>query len=411
MLTPHNARAAFEAAAASLPDNPNTSQGRGIVIPGGGHRYFPSAWVCIRRLRDLGCHLPIELWHLGSTEMSDQMRRLVEPLGVTCVDAIEIRRRHPVRILNGWELKAFSILHSRFEQVLMTDADDFAVIDPAWVFECPEYRRTGAIFWADDPPLPPEDPIWELTGIPYRDEPSVESCQVVIDKKRCWKALALTMWMNEHSDFWYRQIYGDKDTFHLAWRKLGLEYAMPPFPLWRIAFTNCHTDFDGRLAFLHRCHDKWRLESPNRHIPGFVDETFAREYLRQLGERWTERPNVPFRVERADDIERKAANHLSSRVWNWTLGGRSGTLRFLSNGWIENCRSRHLQTWGIHVPHSEPVLCIHGETGLTCRLVAASPMQTCWLGRSALAKGQAAALIETTAGAVSGEVGPAQVFP
>ena len=32
--------------------------------------------------------------------------------------------------------------------------------------------------------------------------------------------------MNEASDFYYRYIHGDKDTFHLAWRFLGQEYAI-----------------------------------------------------------------------------------------------------------------------------------------------------------------------------------------
>ena len=76
-----------------------------IVIPGGGSKYFPCAWVCIQMLRELGCTLPIELWHLGSGEISPTMQRWLQPLGVQCVDAFEVRRKNPTRHLD--ELSIF----------------------------------------------------------------------------------------------------------------------------------------------------------------------------------------------------------------------------------------------------------------------------------------------------------------
>ena len=201
--------------------------GRGIVIPGGGSKYFPSAWVCIRMLRRLGCSLPIEVWHLGPEEIDETMRGLIEPLGVTdrgCTRGAE--RSHPARILNGWEMKPFAVLHSRFEEVLLLDADNVPVIDPTFLFETPEFQKCGAIFWPDYFRLPPDRSIWRIAGVEYRDEAEFESGQIVIDKARCWKALNLTMHLNEYSDFYYDHVHGDKETFHIAWRKLGQEYAM-----------------------------------------------------------------------------------------------------------------------------------------------------------------------------------------
>ena len=114
--TEQNARAVADESVRTAPAWPEGRfGGRGIVICGGGDRYFPSAWVCIRMLRQLGCELPIELWQLWSSELSEPLRRLVERQGVRCVDASAVRRQFPVRILNGWELKPFAILHSAFE--------------------------------------------------------------------------------------------------------------------------------------------------------------------------------------------------------------------------------------------------------------------------------------------------------
>ena len=62
--------------------------------------------------------------------------------------------------------------------------------------------------------------------MPARDEPAFETGQIVVDKRRCWAELQLTMHFNEWSDFYYQHVHGDKETFHLAWRKLELPFAM-----------------------------------------------------------------------------------------------------------------------------------------------------------------------------------------
>src|SRR5262249_4956240 len=66
-------------------EGPSHYQGAGIVIAGGGVRYFTCAWVCIRMLRRLGCRLPVEFWYLGSKEMDRERRSLLTDLNVKCV--------------------------------------------------------------------------------------------------------------------------------------------------------------------------------------------------------------------------------------------------------------------------------------------------------------------------------------
>jgi ADP-heptose:LPS heptosyltransferase len=300
-LTFETARWRMDYAAASLPVYPGGFQGRGVVVPGGGP-YFACAWVCINRLRDLDCRLPIELWHLGPGEITDSMRKPVESLGVKCIDALEVRKSHPARILNGFEIKPYAILHSRFCEVLLLDADNVPVVDPAFLFDTPEYGEHGAIFWPDYGRLAPTRDIWEVTGVAYRDEPEFESGQIVVDKRRCWDALNLTMWMNEHSDFWYRHIHGDKDTFHLAWRKLGMEYAMPGRAIQTLCIPGrhdgamCQHDFSGSRVFQHRNFAKWAINGERGtntgflghgadvRLPGFMDEDECRGHVDRLRE-------------------------------------------------------------------------------------------------------------------------------
>lgn len=281
---------AFDEAAAAPSEPPCALTGRGVIIPGGGP-YLPGAYVAVTMLRNLGCRMPIEVWHLGSKEMPPAWRSAFSRMGAVTVDAVKLRAEHPSRCLGGLELKAFALAHCGFAEVLLLDADNVPVYDPTALFDAVPYREHGAIFWPDygasRPALPTgaltrSHPIWALTGLPYRGDRELESGQIVVDKRRCYRELTLALWLNQFSDFWYRFVWGDKDTFYLAWRKLGRAWAMPardPVDLAGLAMGQC--DFDGRVVFQHRTGAKWSLDD-NRRIPGFVHEETCLEILAAL---------------------------------------------------------------------------------------------------------------------------------
>lgn len=261
--------------------------GRGVVICAGGMKYFPCVWVCLNMLRRVGCRLPAEIWHLGPEEMPPAMKAILSPLDVEFVDALEVRRTYPVRILNGWEVKPFSIIHSRFQEVLYLDADNVPIVNPEVLFDTPEYRETGAIFFPDFSWLREGDLIWRICGLDGHDEPAFESGQIVIDKARCWKALQVTMHLNEYSDFYYRYMYGDKDTFHMAWRKLRQPYAMPSRgPGILPPCVICQHDFAGRRIFQHRCGPKWTLDGENPAIAWFDCQAECLALIEDLRTKW-----------------------------------------------------------------------------------------------------------------------------
>lgn len=277
---------AREAIATCPPFHGNAS-GRGIVICGGGVRYFPSVWVTVSMLRRAGCELPVQLWHFAG-EVNDEMARAMASLGVSCVNSTTLVQTlaHPPRILRGWELKAFALLHCPFEQVLLLDADSMPVVNPEFLFSSPQFEATGALFWPDFWKFTPDNPVWDVFEVPYREEMQFESGQIVLDRKRSWAALNLSMHYNEHSDFYYSYVYGDKDTFHLAWRRLEQEYAMPEREIEHLNRTMCQHDFQGHRLFQHRNGDKWKLDGTNLRITGFQFEEECWAALSQLRELW-----------------------------------------------------------------------------------------------------------------------------
>ena len=357
-------------------------RGRGIVIPAGGMKYFPCAWVCIKMLRRFGCTLPIEVWHLGPAEMDDEMRALLAPLGVKTVDARAVQRTHPVRILNGWELKAFALLHCAFGEVLLLDADNVPMVDPTFLFDTPEYRQAGAIFWPDYSRLPPERSIWRVTGVPYQDEAEFESGEMVIDKARCWKALHVTMHLNEHSDFYYRHIHGDKETFHMAWRKIGQEYAMPPFPVFSLERTMCQHDFQGRRIFQHRNFDKWRLDGRNSRVAGFAFEKECLEYVGELFEKhgWIPDGVQRWRPEGRSAEEIAAARELTLTRYHYSRVGHDWRpMTFGANGMVAEGAAGCEVFWNVRRSDGTFCLDVFSKSGRTFALIRGA--DGIWRGR------------------------------
>jgi hypothetical protein len=292
-LTFHNLRLATEKFLRN-PNPPPEFVGRGIVICGGGIRHFPGAWVCINMLRNLGCQLPVELWHLGPEELDDHMRSLLEPLNVLSVDAVKLRSQFPIRNLRGWELKPYALLHSRFREVLLLDADNVPVVDPTVLFACAEYTLHGALFWPDYGRDPRGDRIWKALGLIRPDGPEFESGQIVVDKQRCWRALSLALWFNNHSDFFYQHIHGDKETFHLAFARTATPFAVPQTPIHSLPGTMCQHDFAGQRLFQHRSSDKWTLSlETNQFVDDFWFEAQGRNFIRQLQQLWNGRIATP----------------------------------------------------------------------------------------------------------------------
>ncbi len=97
----------------------------------------------------------------------------------------------------------------------------------------------------------------------YRDKLEWETGQLLLDKERCSKALHLTEHYNNHSDFYYHHVFGDKDTFHLAWLKTETPFVYPPRPTrpasWGLLQ---YCPVTGRPLFQHLAGPgKWSLYS------------------------------------------------------------------------------------------------------------------------------------------------------
>ena len=244
----------------------------------GGGRYFASAYVTIRVLRHVGTRLPIQLWHLGG-ELTAHDRSLMEDLDVQCVDADRLRSDRPFRFIDGhwwkgWQLKPYAVMHCPFREVLLLDADCYPVHAPDSLFDWPDYRQSGAVFWPDieSSLVLLRDSDVEAFGVfPFEDLPT-ESGQLLINKEQCWRELSLAMHYNAQADYTYNILWGDKDTYPVAWRRMHTDYARMHPRSRGTPHGIIHYDQHGDVLFQHRCTAKFTLdEAQFESTPGQVD--------------------------------------------------------------------------------------------------------------------------------------------
>ena len=269
--------------------------GRGIVFSAGGERLFTNLWVNLCLLRRVHrCSLPVEVWHFGEGEMNPSMTALLEPFDVRVVNGESLARDLPGDRWRGFALKSLAVVHSRFEEVLFLDTDSYPVRDPSFLFEERAYRWTGSCFWPNIWRTDPDSKFWEALDLPFVDEADWESGQMVINKRRCWRALSLVEHLNRHFAYYYQHVYGDAMTFYGAWKKLGQPYAMTVHPVKQTAAPDGRMllnqfDFEGGLLFQHRTNSDWDLipgSAPGG--PDFAHQKACEEFLDELREKWPE---------------------------------------------------------------------------------------------------------------------------
>ncbi len=261
--------------------------------------YTPSLYVNVSMIRKLGMELPIQIWHLGQTEILGNIKQVFEHLNVRWVNADRVAQLHPTRKpLNGWDLKAYATLYSPFAEVIALDADSFPVRNLEFLFDTREYMETGALLWAD--PFTWLNPAaWEkFTGLPdlettFPSKPrrakcgfvEVESGQMVFDKSRCFRLLLTQRMINEYSDFYYRHFYGDKHTLQIAIALLRQTCTILDNGRFILNEGARYSWKDDRPLFEHRTLGKYSyLAEPVRSR--FLHAKLHLKFIAELNSRW-----------------------------------------------------------------------------------------------------------------------------
>ena len=210
-------------------------QGRGIVLTGGGVRYMVPLLVSIRVLRSTGCDLPIDAWFFDTDMPPPELRAQLQAQGVAVRNVDEIRPGASKDVFKygargfGYVLKAAILLFSSCEECLYLDSDNLALSNPGELFSLPAFQTTGMVLWPDywKPSVAPD--MFRIAPETARPNSTVDSGQILYQKRVTWRALLLALFMNCQGSLYYNLLTnylgaGDKETFPMAMRMLRLPY-------------------------------------------------------------------------------------------------------------------------------------------------------------------------------------------
>ncbi|CCI43494.1 unnamed protein product [Albugo candida] len=268
---------------------PSSTFDRGIAIVM-SPRSIQSVYASIKWLRHIGCTLPIEIWYratefpsITSMEASRIVTHSVIADLIKTHDVF-LRQIDPKALAESCFGKIYAVAYSAFKQLLLLDADNFAVSDPTSLFESDAFATTGAIFWPDywlpDRTLffmNDHSLVWEMLNVKNVYMFEQESGQVLIDRERHAKAVSTLSYFGLRRPRLLVDLgfaWGDKDLFRFAWMTTNSSFhfiAGPPGSagiLRREKKLFCgqsivQHDPDGNIIFLHR--NKQKLVADNMH--------------------------------------------------------------------------------------------------------------------------------------------------
>ncbi|KAG9791492.1 hypothetical protein KCU88_g1004, partial [Aureobasidium melanogenum] len=226
---------------------------KGLVITAGKERFRFACHLVTNLRHVLGSQLPIQIAYSGDEDLPSGFRDFITSLApnVSTFDVTAVFDDGPLDLPHGgWAVKAFAILGSTFEQVMLLDADDVFVQLPEVIFnEHPQYRETGTMLFHDrllwQGGFPERHAWWEeqLADVDISDtlrlskvymEGYAEECDsgvVAADKTRLDVFIGLLhiAWQNTYEvreTYTYRQGHGDKESWWFGFELTGTPYSM-----------------------------------------------------------------------------------------------------------------------------------------------------------------------------------------
>src|SRR6266496_2320313 len=228
------------------------SESRGIVIPTGlaTFRFACHLISCIRNV--LHSNLPIQIMYAGENDLPEPYRKMLLSLttDIETLDILTIFKNDNLEFSrSGWAIKPFAILASRFQHVLLADADAVFLQPPEVIFDSHSgYHQTGTLLFHDRllwkgafqdrhnwwreqlKHRPPSQTL--LKSLVYTEDYAEEgdSGVVVVDKGRVPVLMGLLhiCWQNTltvREKWTYRLTYGDKESWWFGFELSGVPYA------------------------------------------------------------------------------------------------------------------------------------------------------------------------------------------
>lgn len=229
--------------------------GNGIIYVGGG-KYWEGIVTGIRMLRGTGSTLPVEVWFRGD----------VENIRTQDVEGMGVEFFNIVQPMGGWEAKLFALANTKLDRVLFLDGDAYVVENPEILFNLVNHYAFA--FWKDFEGQR-KSIKWEKVfpgGDSYNLDP-IQGGQFILDRIKCQKLIYLANYLCEHSDYYFKHMFGDQDTWRVALAgMLSVGEQIPVLKIGNARWQNVAfiCDYANKPYIVHRCQGKLFT---HEHIP------------------------------------------------------------------------------------------------------------------------------------------------
>lgn len=233
----------------------------GVVTSAGGE-FLPEVVVCIKMLRRTGSTLAVEVWMESREEYEPYVCETVLPaLNAKCLLLDEIlfedlaageeMRRNVTR----YQIKAFALLASSFENVIWLDADQIPLVKPEDLFKAEPFPSNGLVVWPDYWCNTASPVFYAIADIPTpapSERASSESGQILISKSKHAATLQLVAYYNFYCPSHYYRLLsqgtvgeGDKETFLAAAQALNAPFYAVAKPIETVGWHDKSGQFQG----------------------------------------------------------------------------------------------------------------------------------------------------------------------
>ena len=122
---------------------------KGIVTTASGD-FVPIFIVSLRMLRRTGSKLPVEVFMERDDEKTEICESILPKLNARCLILSEIFDAIPPKVeISRYQLKAFAVLFSSFDEILLLDADNLAMEQPEHLLSTEPFVSKGFVTWPD----------------------------------------------------------------------------------------------------------------------------------------------------------------------------------------------------------------------------------------------------------------------
>jgi len=211
--------------------------GQGIVMVIDDNSVLSGALLIITLRRNM-CRLPVLVCY---TDLSDQNRRFLENIQGVLTMALGPKLDLSVETIRGTQSRVYALIYSPFQEVLMLEPDLIFFGNPEYLFNDPQYRQTGALYWKDRKIQAYWDKKvydWTRRLIPYRRGDNrildkkggnYQSRDLFVFNKSMHKGTLEKLWvLTKEWETVYNYIPGDKESYWIASELAKEDYAFVP---------------------------------------------------------------------------------------------------------------------------------------------------------------------------------------